>query len=180
MGMCTRQRPAPQPEQEPTELDKLLALATGNAATVALMTQTLLCERRERVLEVGTGSGYQTAVLAGQSRVGRIYSIERLKPLVQRAEERLRALQYRNVRIRHGDGYQGWAGEGPFDGILVTAAPRSVPGALLEQLAPGGRLVVPVGGDATQVLEIYDRTDSGFRKTSVDQVRFVPLVKGLS
>jgi len=147
--------------------------------TVALMTQTLFEKPRSRILEVGTGSGYQTAVLASMSGVVRVFSIERLGPLKERAEERLRALRCRHVRLRHGDGYSGWPGEGPFDGILVTAAPRQVPAALLEQLSVGGRLVVPVGDDGGQVLEVYDRAESGLEKSSVDQVRFVPLVKGL-
>jgi protein-L-isoaspartate(D-aspartate) O-methyltransferase len=148
--------------------------------TVALMTQTLCTRHRERVLEVGTGSGYQTAVLAAQPLIERIYSIERLQGLVDRADERLRALKVRNVRLRHGDGYAGWREEGPFDGIIVTAAPRQVPPALLEQLAPGGRLVVPVGAGGAQVLEVYDRTEEGITRTSIEQVRFVPLVKGVS
>ena len=146
---------------------------------VALMTETLCNRPRERVLEVGTGSGYQTAVLAAQPSIERIYSIERVEPLVDRADERLRALKVRNVRLRYGDGYAGWPEEGPFDGILVTAAPRQVPPALLEQLAPGGRLVVPVGADGEQVLEVYDRTEEGITRTSIEQVRFVPLVKGV-
>ena len=147
--------------------------------TVALMTQTLCAQPRERVLEVGTGSGYQTAVLAAQTAVGRVYSVERLQPLVERAGQRLRALRCRNVRLKHGDGYLGWAEEGPFDAILVTAAPREVPPALLEQLAPGGRLVVPVGSDGDQVLEVYDRAGDSIERSIIDQVRFVPLVKGI-
>jgi protein-L-isoaspartate(D-aspartate) O-methyltransferase len=147
--------------------------------TVALMTQTLCNQPRARVLEVGTGSGYQTAVLANHRHVGRIYSVERLGPLVTRAEERLRAMKVHQVRLRHADGYLGWPEEGPFDGILVTAAPRQVPPALLEQLAEGGRLIVPVGTDNGQVLQIYERTSDGLEVTSIDQVKFVPLVKGL-
>lgn len=161
------------------------SLPIGNGQTisqpfmVALMTQTLCTRPRARVLEVGTGSGYQTAVLASQPHVGRIYSVERLAPLVARAEERLRAMRVQHVRLRHADGYLGWPEEGPFDGILVTAAPRQVPPALIEQLAEGGRLVVPVGTDNGQVLQIYDRTPEGLEVTTIDQVKFVPLVKGL-
>jgi len=147
--------------------------------TVALMTQTLLNVPRARILEVGTGSGYQTAVLASMSCVTRVYSMERLASLGIRAEERIRALKGYNVRFRHGDGYKGWPEEAPFDAILVTAAPREVPPPLLEQLNVGGRLVVPVGNDDAQVLKIYDRTDDGYNVSSVNQVRFVPLVKGL-
>ncbi|MGE0625497.1 MAG: protein-L-isoaspartate(D-aspartate) O-methyltransferase [Pseudomonadales bacterium] len=149
---------------------------------VALMTQTLLDRPRSRVLEVGTGSGYQTAILATlgklDGRIGKVFTVERLGGLIERARERLNAMGVRNVRFRHGDGYQGWPEEGPFDGILVTAAPRVVPQALLEQLAPGGRLVVPVGAD-TQQLTVYDRTERGIERRTLDQVRFVPLVKGI-
>ena len=150
---------------------------------VALMSQALLTTARSRVLEVGTGSGYQTAILATLARsegsIGKLFTIERLAPLVERARERLNAMGCSGIRYRHGDGYQGWREEGPFDGILVTAAPRVVPDALLEQLAPGGRLVVPVGGASTQELRIYDRTADGIVSETVEQVRFVPLVKGL-
>jgi protein-L-isoaspartate(D-aspartate) O-methyltransferase len=146
---------------------------------VALMTQTLLSAPRSRVLEVGTGSGYQTAVLAAlRPLVRRVFSVERLRDLSQRAEQRLHAMGSRSVRFRHADGYQGWAEEGPFDGILVTAAPPEVPQALLDQLAPGGRMVVPVGGDGVQELKVYDRTENGHSVETLEYVRFVPLLKG--
>jgi protein-L-isoaspartate(D-aspartate) O-methyltransferase len=146
---------------------------------VALMTQTLLSAPRSRVLEVGTGSGYQTAVLASlRPLVRRVFSIERLRDLSERAEQRLHAMGSRSVRFRHGDGYDGWPEEGPFDGILVTAAPPEVPRALLDQLAPGGRMVVPVGGDGVQELQVYDRTEQGLTVETVEYVRFVPLLKG--
>ncbi|HEX7034812.1 MAG TPA: protein-L-isoaspartate(D-aspartate) O-methyltransferase [Pseudomonadales bacterium] len=146
---------------------------------VALMTQALLSSPRSRVLEVGTGSGYQTAVLASlRPLVRRVFTVERLKDLVERAEQRLYAMGSRSVRFRHGDGYDGWPEESPFDGILVTAAPPEVPQALLDQLAPGGRLVVPVGAEGAQELRIYDRTDDGIRMETLEYVRFVPLVKG--
>ncbi|MEJ2088883.1 MAG: protein-L-isoaspartate(D-aspartate) O-methyltransferase [Gammaproteobacteria bacterium] len=145
---------------------------------VALMTQALLNRPRQRVLEVGTGSGYQTAVLASLD-IQKVFTIERLAGLQDRARARLAAMGCRNVRFRHGDGYRGWAEEGPFDGILVTAAPPLVPQALIEQLAPGGRLVVPVGGDQVQELTVYDLTDDGVETTTVERVRFLPLVKGV-
>ena len=161
------------------------ALPIGHGQTisqpfiVALMTQTLLNVPRPRVLEVGCGSGYQTAVLTTQPGVEMVYSIERIAPLLERAVERLHAFGNLNVRIRHGDGYLGWPEEAPFEGILVSAAPRSVPPALLEQLAVGGRLVVPVGGDERQELKVYDRTPTGFDMSIMDYVRFVPLKKGV-
>jgi protein-L-isoaspartate(D-aspartate) O-methyltransferase len=161
------------------------ALPIGNGQTlsqpfiVALMTQTLLDVPRARVLEVGTGSGYQTAILARmRPEVRRVFTIERLAVLAERAEARLAALRITGARFRHGDGYGGWPEEGPFDGILVTAAPLEVPQALLEQLKVGGRLVVPVGGEGVQELKVVDRTDRGFRFDTLEYVRFVPLLKG--
>ena len=161
------------------------ALPIGNGQTisqpfiVALMTQTLLDVPRPRVLEVGTGSGYQTAILARlRPEIRRIFTIERLAVLAERAESRLRALRITGARFRHGDGYGGWPEEGPFDGILVTAAPPVMPEVLLEQLKVGGRLVVPVGGDDVQELKVVDRTERGFKMDTVEYVRFVPLVKG--
>jgi len=162
------------------------ALPIGHGQTisqpfiVALMTATLLNVPRPRILEVGTGSGYQTAVLASiTTRTRKIFSVERLAPLVARAQDRLRAMGLQRVRVRHGDGYEGWPEEGPFDGILVTAAPRAVPDVLLEQLAVGGRMVVPVGGDDVQELKVYDRSADGFTVDTVEYVRFVPLLKGM-
>ena len=147
---------------------------------VALMTQTLLDRPRQRILEVGTGSGYQTAILGSmEDAVQKVFTIERLSGLIDRARERLLAMGIRSVRFRHGDGYQGWVEEGPFDGILVTAPPPVVPEALLAQLAPGGRLVVPVGTEGVQKLTVYDLVDGEIEKTTVEQVRFVPLVKGV-
>ncbi|MGI9327712.1 MAG: protein-L-isoaspartate(D-aspartate) O-methyltransferase [Pseudomonadales bacterium] len=161
------------------------ALPIGHGQTisqpfvVALMTQTLLNQPRAKVLEVGTGCGYQTAVLA--SLVDRVYSIERIEALFQRANEQLRTLKIRNVRLHHGDGYQGWPEQGPFDGMLVTAAPEEVPQALLEQLSPGGRLVVPEGGNGVQELRVYDRAADGTLSVdTIEYVRFVPLLQGLS
>jgi len=150
---------------------------------VALMTQALMNGPRSRVMEVGTGSGYQTAILASYmgsgGQIDRLYTIERHAALTERARERLDAMGRYNIRYRHGDGYQGWPEEGPFDGIIVTAAPPMVPGALIEQLAPGGRLVLPVGGESSQELRLIDRTEEGIVSETVEQVRFVPLVKGL-
>lgn len=145
---------------------------------VALMTQ-LLCEVKPRqVLEVGTGSGYQTAVLSYFCH--RLYSMERISALTKRAQKRLAAMSVKNTVLKHGDGYGGWEVHAPFDAIMVTAAPPAVPEALLDQLAVGGRLIVPVGDDAVQELIVIDRTKDGFLERVHDRVKFVPLVSGTS
>ena len=145
---------------------------------VALMSQLLNESPRQQVLEVGTGSGYQTAILAQICE--RLFSIERIEALVPRAKERLSAMALRNIRLRYGDGYAGWYEKAPFDGILVTAAPPEVPEALLEQLAVGGRLIVPVGTDQSQSLKVIDRTEEGMVETIHERVHFVPLVTGVA
>lgn len=143
---------------------------------VARMTELLLANGpRTRVLEIGTGSGYQTAVLA--QLVGEVYSVERIKPLQLKARQRMRQLKLRNVHMSHADGGLGWPERGPFDGILSAAAPEQIPEELLRQLAPGGRLVIPVGGD-TQHLHVVDRTAEGFETQVVEPVYFVPLRPG--
>jgi len=158
------------------------ALPIGHGQTisqpfiVALMTQLLLEVRPRRVLEIGTGCGYQTAILA--RLCDKVFTIERVEALVPRAQARFRALGLRNVISKHGDGYQGWEVHAPFDAILVTAAPTEVPMPLLQQLAAGGRLVVPVGGDGAQQLKVLDLGEDGWRETVRESVRFVPLVTG--
>jgi protein-L-isoaspartate(D-aspartate) O-methyltransferase len=131
-----------------------------------------------RVLEVGTGSGYQAAVLAEAGCD--VYSIEISKDLASTATERLARLGYGRVRTRHGDGYQGWAGGAPFDGIIVTAAADRVPPPLLEQLKPGGRMIIPEGErDEVQRLTLIEKDDQGkVRTTELLPVRFVPLLRG--
>ena len=144
--------------------------------TVARMTELLLAGGRPgRVLEVGTGCGYQAAVLA--PLVGRVFSIERISALADRARRRLRRLGLGNVRVEHGDGYEGWPDAGPFDGILVTAAPPEIPRALAAQLAPGGRLLLPVGDRQQQLLELR-RDGSGFKQIRHEAVSFVPMRGG--
>ncbi len=143
---------------------------------VARMTELLLEGGAPgRVLEIGTGSGYQTAVLA--QLVDEVYSVERIKPLQQKARQRMRQLKLRNVHMNHADGGMGWPEKGPFDGILSAAAPERIPEELLAQLAPGGRLVIPVGG-AKQHLQVVDRTHEGFETRIVEEVKFVPLRPG--
>ena len=140
---------------------------------VALMTSLLKLRPGSRVLEVGTGSGYQAAVL---SRIaGDVYSVEILKPLAERARHTLAELGYRNVHLRVGDGYKGWPDAAPFDGIIVTAAPPRIPEPLLEQLKVGGRLVIPVGDAYQDLIVMTKRADGGFDRASVLPVRFVPM-----
>lgn len=144
---------------------------------VARMTEALLeGGPLHKVLEVGTGCGYQTAVLA--PLVERIYTIERIEPLLERAKERLKELGVRNVRFRHGDGSVGWKPQAPFDGILVAAAPLVVPEALLKQLQVGGRLLVPVGPEGEQELVRFTRREQRIDRESLGPVAFVPLLGG--
>ncbi|TDK27554.1 protein-L-isoaspartate(D-aspartate) O-methyltransferase [Luteimonas aestuarii] len=142
---------------------------------VALMTQLAGLGSDDRVLEVGTGSGYQAAVLAELAR--EVYTIEIVAPLAERAARDLRALGYDNIEVRAGDGYAGWPEHAPFDVIVVTAAPERIPEPLLEQLKPGGRLVIPVGPmHAAQELRVVEkREDGSVVERSVIPVRFVPL-----
>jgi len=144
---------------------------------VARMTEALLeGGPLVSVLEVGTGCGYQTAVLA--PLVDRIYTIERIEPLVSRAKERIKELGIRNVRFRHGDGTQGWKSHAPFDGILVAAAPLVVPEELIKQLKVGGRLLVPVGPEGEQELIRFTRREQRVERESLGPVAFVPLLGG--
>jgi protein-L-isoaspartate(D-aspartate) O-methyltransferase len=141
---------------------------------VALMTEALRLRRRDRVLEIGTGSGYQTAVLA--ELAARVYSIERVTALADEARERLARLGYTNVELRLGDGSLGWPEAAPFDAIIVTAAAPSLPAALEAQLVDGGRLVAPVGGLAEQILLVATKTAGRLVVQQEGPVRFVPLV----
>lgn len=145
---------------------------------VARMTEALLDGGAVRtVLEVGTGSGYQAAVLA--KLVDRVYSVERIQALSRTARELLSRLRINNVSVRHGDGAEGWAAKGPFDGILLTAAPREIPHTLLTQLAQGGRLVAPLEGvDGRQQLVRYRHTEEAFVRELLDAVCFVPMLSG--
>jgi protein-L-isoaspartate(D-aspartate) O-methyltransferase len=146
---------------------------------VARMTQALLSGGLPgKVLEVGFGCGYQTAVLAPFAE--KIFSIERVEPLVAPTRERLKELQIRNVKLKHGDGMKGWPTQAPFDGIIVAAAPLAVPDALLNQLAIGGRLVVPVGPEGQQQLLRLTRRENGFHKEMLGAVAFVPLLAGVT
>ena len=144
---------------------------------VGRMTELLLAGGPlDKVLEIGTGSGYQTAVLA--QLVERVFSVERIQSLQDRAKERLAELKLRNVVFRWGDGWEGWNALGPDNGIIVTAAASEVPQALLDQLAIGGRLVIPVGAGETQELLLIVREEDGYSRHVLDLVRFVPLLNG--
>ncbi len=156
--------------------DSALPLAMGQTVSqpyiVAFMTQALGLKGSEHVLEIGTGSGYQAAVLA--EIVPQLYTIEILPELTERARTVLDALGYRNIHFRTGDGYQGWPDAAPFDAIIVTAAPDHIPQPLIDQLKPGGRMILPVGR-SEQELVIVEKTASGTRRQSTIPVRFVPM-----
>ena len=146
---------------------------------VARMTEALVeFGAVDKVLEVGTGCGYQTAVLA--PLVGKIYSVERIAPLVERAKQRLKELEIKNVKLKHGDGIIGWKSIAPFDAILVAAAPLTVPEALLQQLRVGGRLIVPVGPEGEQELIRFTRREQKIDRASLGPVAFVPLLGGIA
>ncbi len=165
------------------EADKALPIGHGQTIStpeiVAIMTE-LLCENGtpKKVLEIGTGCGYQTAVLAKLAK--EVYTVERIAPLMDKARRTLRDLRYFNIIFKHADGHFGYADGGPYDGIIMTAAATYVPVELKQQLAVGGRMVLPVGKDSeTQKLTVIDRTAEGFSEKVVHDVRFVPLVPGI-
>lgn len=145
---------------------------------VAKMTEALLSNGRPgKVLEIGTGCGYQTVILA--QLVDKVYSIERIDALLTKARRRITTLGLRNIRLKHADGIQGWPDYAPFDGILVSAAPIGIPETLLQQLAPNGRLVIPIGKAGSQKLISITRTESGLQENQLDMVSFVPMLEGV-
>jgi protein-L-isoaspartate(D-aspartate) O-methyltransferase len=146
--------------------------------TVARMTELLFADGARRVLEIGTGSGYQTAVLCALAQ--EVYSVERIEPLHKGARRALQELGYRNFRLKLNDGSDGWPDYAPYDAILVTAAAAEVPAALLAQLAPGGRLLIPVGNAARQELLSIRQTAEGSVREHVELVNFVPLIQDVS
>jgi protein-L-isoaspartate(D-aspartate) O-methyltransferase len=141
---------------------------------VALMTDYLNIKEGDKVLEVGTGSGYQAAVLS--EITSEVYSIEIVKALAERARKTLRDQGYNNIRIKIGDGFKGWEEHAPYDGIIVTASPSEVPPPLKEQLAEGGRMIIPVGGPIFQNLVLLEKEKGEIKRTEVSGVRFVPMV----
>lgn len=143
---------------------------------VAKMSELLLADGvPESILEIGTGSGYQTSILA--QLTSKVFSVERIKSLQWQAKRRLRSMDLHNVAMKHGDGWQGWQSKAPFQAIIVTAAPTKVPTALLEQLADGGRLIIPVG-EQSQILKLITRHGDEYKEQQIEAVRFVPLVPG--
>jgi protein-L-isoaspartate(D-aspartate) O-methyltransferase len=182
LGKVPRHRLVPSAQASAAYRNQPLSIGSGQTISqpyiVALSTDLLDPEKDDVVLEVGTGSGYQAAVLA--EVVKQVYSIELIESLGRSAAARLGELGYGNVEVRIGDGYQGWPEKAPFDGILVTAAAPQVPPALLAQLKPGARMVIPVGGsDAVQYLKVLTkRADGGYDEKRVLPVRFVPMVPG--
>jgi protein-L-isoaspartate(D-aspartate) O-methyltransferase len=143
---------------------------------VARMTEAILEVAPRKVLEIGSGCGYQSALLA--SLVPEVYSIERIGGLYEKARRNLQSLKLHNVRLRHGDGYQGWPAQAPFEAILVAAAPSQIPEALLQQLAEGGRLIIPVGGNGQQRLLSIIRQGNEFTQEVLEMVSFVPMLSG--
>jgi protein-L-isoaspartate(D-aspartate) O-methyltransferase len=176
LGKVPRERFVPEAQRARAYEDSALPIGLDQTISqpfvVAFMSEALRLEGGEKVLEVGTGSGYQAAVLAELAR--EVYSIEILEPLARRAEAVLTELGYDSVHVRVGDGYRGWPEEAPFDAIIVTAAPDHVPQPLVDQLAVGGRMVLPVGG-ADQELRLIERTPAGVTERRLLPVRFVPM-----
>jgi len=182
MGKVERHRLVPDASRAAAYRNHPLPIGAGQTISqpyiVALSTDLLGLKGGERVLDVGTGSGYQAAVLAEIASA--VYSIEVIASLGNEARQRLLGLGYRNIEVRIGDGNLGWPEEAPFDGIIVTAAAPRIPPALVDQLKPGGRMVIPVGGDADiQILKLVTkRADGGYDEKRLLPVRFVPLVPG--
>jgi protein-L-isoaspartate(D-aspartate) O-methyltransferase len=179
MARVPRHEFVPAVERRNAYANRPLPIGMGQTISqpfiVALMTDLMEIKPGDRVLEIGTGSGYQAAVLA--ELAGMVYTVEIVESLAREARERLARLGYRNVATRVGDGYLGWPEEAQFDAVMVTAAPREVPQALIDQLKPGGRLVVPVGGQAAgqSLLVVEKQPDGRVTRRTVLAVRFVPL-----
>jgi protein-L-isoaspartate(D-aspartate) O-methyltransferase len=172
----------PAPFQDQSYENMALPIGRGQTLSqpqvVAMMTQALSVTKRMKVLEVGTGSGYQASILSRLCR--RVYTIERYRELLSEAEERFTNLRLHNVTTKLGDGYKGWKEQAPFERIIITAAPKEIPEALLEQLAIGGILVLPLGSQGNnQELIRITRTENGFDHENLGGVRFVPLVHGM-
>ena len=177
MGKVAREEFVPSDERELAYSDQALPIGHGQTISqpfvVALMTEQLQLKPTDRVLEVGTGSGYQAAILG--ELVADVYSIEIVEPLAKNADATLQRLGYKNVHIKTGDGYKGWPEAAPFDAIIVTCAPDHVPDPLREQLKENGRMVIPVGGPLEQELYVLEKQQGQLRHHAVEPVRFVPM-----
>jgi len=177
MGTVPRHRFVPASQQEQAYDDHPLPIGYGQTISqpyvVAFMTEQLDPQPDDRVLEIGTGSGYQAAVLA--QLVKEVYSIEIVQPLAQSAGTTLKELNITNVSVRAGDGYQGWTEKAPFDAVIVTCAPDHVPQPLVDQLREGGRMIMPVGGRYSQELVLLRKEHNSLRRQAVLPVRFVPM-----
>jgi protein-L-isoaspartate(D-aspartate) O-methyltransferase len=177
MAQVPRHLFVPESVRPKAYVDEALPVGPGRAIyqpyVVALMTSLLNLDKDDRVLEVGTGSGYHAAVL---SRIAKeVYSIEIDSTVAAQARQRLAALGYYNINVRHGDGYQGWPDKAPFDAILLSAAPPKLPKPLLDQLRVGGRMVLPLGGSFFQDLLVITKTADGLEKRTVIPVRLAPM-----
>jgi len=182
--MLSALRKVPREEFVPAEYraesyaDKALPIGYDQTISqpfiVAFMTEELQPQPTDRVLEVGTGSGYQAAILA--ELVDEVYSIEIIEPLAKNAEATLQRLGYKNVHVKTGDGYKGWPQHAPFDSIIVTCAPERVPQPLLDQLKEGGRMIIPVGARFAQELYLFEKKNGRLQQSAVLPVRFVPML----
>jgi len=179
MASVPREKFVPKELRSSAYDDRPLPIGYGQTISqpyiVGLMTEQLQPKKEQRVLEIGTGSGYQAAILS--KLVSEVYSIEIVKPLAERAEGVLRELGYNNVEVKAGDGYKGWPEHAPFDSIIVTAAPDHVPQPLVEQLKEGGRMVIPVGKSGAQKLYLLEKKNGQVQQTAVVPVKFVPLTR---
>jgi protein-L-isoaspartate(D-aspartate) O-methyltransferase len=179
MAKVPREKFVPNELRNSAYDDRPLPIGYGQTISqpfiVALMTQHLQPKASDHVLEIGTGSGYQAAILS--ELAGEVYTIEIVRPLAQHAEVLLRELGYNNVHVKAGDGYKGWPEHAPFDGIIVTAAPDHIPQPLVEQLKEGGRMVIPVGKAGAQMLYLLEKRGGKIKQKAVIPVKFVPFTR---
>ena len=179
MASVPREKFVPKELRNSVYDDRPLPIGYGQTISqpfiVAFMTEQIQPKANQRVLEIGTGSGYQAAVLS--NLVAEVYTIEIVRPLALRAEMLLREMGYKNVHVKAGDGYKGWPEQAPFDSIIVTAAPDHVPPPLVEQLREGGRMIIPVGGSFWQKLYLLEKRGGQIKQTAVIPVKFVPLTR---
>jgi protein-L-isoaspartate(D-aspartate) O-methyltransferase len=177
MSKVPREEFVPPDLRAASYADQALPIGHGQTISqpfiVAFMTEELRPQSTDRVLEIGTGSGYQAAVLA--ELVAEVYSIEIIEPLAKNAEATLQRLGYKNVQVKIGDGYKGWPEHAPFDAIIVTCAPEHVPQPLIDQLKEGGRMIIPMGGLGDQDLYLLEKKNGQLERRAILPVRFVPM-----